>query len=101
VTGGRIAKATYWQAFLRLFGTVSQRVTLPGWRCSADRSCLQDDSLLTGNFAGKFGIFELHYAIFQMETAVLQRFSRHSLRGRFEIGCQAASSSNSALASFK
>jgi hypothetical protein len=30
-TGRRIANARHWQAFLRLFGTVSQRVTMPGW----------------------------------------------------------------------
>ena len=30
---------------------------LPGWRRSADRTCLREDSLQTGNFTGILSIF--------------------------------------------
>jgi hypothetical protein len=36
---------------------------LVGWRRSADRTCLQPNSLLTGNFTGKFAILGLSDAI--------------------------------------
>jgi hypothetical protein len=55
-TDNQFAKARYWRAFLRLLGVVSLSVGLVGWRRSADRTRLQANSLLTGNFTGNFAI---------------------------------------------
>jgi hypothetical protein len=51
----------------------SPKRTLAGWRRSADRTCLQPNSLLTGNLRGKFMIFGLPAPLSMQETAVLQR----------------------------
>jgi hypothetical protein len=53
-TGAQLAKARRWRAFLRVSGTFSLNARLPGWRRSADRTRLQENSLLTGNFTGNF-----------------------------------------------
>jgi hypothetical protein len=55
-TGAQLAKARRWRAFLRVSGTFSLNARLPGWRRSADRTRLQENSLLTGNFTGNFAI---------------------------------------------
>jgi hypothetical protein len=73
-TGGQFAKARHWRAFLRVSRTVSQSAGLPGWRRSADRTRLQPNSLLTGNFTGNFAISGLREPIPEQETAALQRF---------------------------
>ena len=57
-TEGQFAKARHWRAFLRVSGTISPSAGLPGWRRSADRTRLQANSLLTGNFTGNFAILE-------------------------------------------
>ena len=57
-----------------------------GWRHSGIRTCLRMNSLLTGNFTGKFTISSLKAAILEHETAVLQGlFSRSlsELSGKF------------------
>jgi hypothetical protein len=46
---------------------------MPGWRRSADRTCLQPNSLLTGNLTGKFTIFGLPEPLSMQEPEVLQR----------------------------
>src|ERR1700720_4494875 len=71
-TGGQFAKARHWRAFLRVSGTVSPSAGLPGWRRSADRTRLQANSLLTGNFTGNFAISGLPRPISQQETAAPQ-----------------------------
>ena len=53
----------------------------PGWRRSADRTGLQENSLLTGNFTGKFAISGLRDAPLKPKVAVLQR-----LLGQFPTG---------------
>jgi hypothetical protein len=47
---------------------------LAGWRRSADRTHLQPNSLLTGNFTGNFAILAPCEPISMQDTAVLQRF---------------------------
>jgi|SRR6476661_8273436 len=42
--------------FLMSTHQLSLVVRLAGWRRSADRACLQTNSLLTGNFTGKLAI---------------------------------------------
>jgi hypothetical protein len=42
-----------------------------GWRCSADRTGLHTNSLLTGNFTGNFAIIRPHGRYDQQETTVL------------------------------
>jgi hypothetical protein len=53
---------------------------LPGWRRSADRTRLQPDSLLTGNFTGNLVFSSLPGPISWQEVAVLQRLFTNSLR---------------------
>ena len=55
-TDSRFAKARHWRAFLSLLRAKSPVAGLPGWRRSADRTGLQANSLLTGNFTGKIAI---------------------------------------------
>jgi len=55
-TAGQFAKARHWRAFLPVSGTFSLGAALPGWRRSAHRAGLHANSLLTGNFTGKFAI---------------------------------------------
>jgi hypothetical protein len=45
---------------------------MPGWRRSADRSCLYANSLQTGNFTGKIGNFGIPDRISVQQMAVLQ-----------------------------
>jgi hypothetical protein len=49
----------------------------PGWRGSADRTRLQANSLLTGNFIRNFAFSGRSEANSLQETAVLQRFIAH------------------------
>ena len=63
-TGGQFAKARHWQAFLLISGTFSPGAGLPGWRRSGDRTSLQANSLLTGNFTGNSAISGLPRPIF-------------------------------------
>ena len=44
----------------------------PGWRRSADRTSLQANSLVSGNFKGNFAILGLRDTIEHQETAALQ-----------------------------
>jgi hypothetical protein len=53
---------------------VSLSAGLLGWRRSADRTRLQADSLLTGNFTGNFAILGPCEPSSTQDTAVLQRF---------------------------
>ena len=48
---------------LRLLGGVSPGARLPGWRRSADRTSLQANSLVSGNFTGNFAILGLRDTI--------------------------------------
>jgi hypothetical protein len=57
-TASRFAKARHWRAFLSLLRAKSPVVGLPGWRRSADRTSLQANSLVSGNFTGNFAILE-------------------------------------------
>jgi hypothetical protein len=45
---------------------------LAGWRRSADRTGLQANSLVSGNFTGNFAILGLRDTILYQETATLQ-----------------------------
>jgi hypothetical protein len=53
---------------------------LPGWRRSADRTRLQANSLLTGNFTGNFAIFGPFDPNPKRKPAAPQLFSSSSLR---------------------
>src|SRR5258708_25581104 len=46
---------------------------MPGWRRSADRARLRQNSLLTGNFTGNFPILGLQIAPLTPEATVPQR----------------------------
>jgi hypothetical protein len=46
---------------------------MAGWRRSADRTSLQANCLLKGNFTGKFAILRLWETVSGQETAVTQR----------------------------
>jgi hypothetical protein len=46
---------------------------LPGWRRSADRARLQPNSLLTGNFTGKFGALAVERQPLSRKTGVKRR----------------------------
>jgi hypothetical protein len=50
------------------------RPRLPPWRRSADRTCLYENSLVSGNFTGNFAISGLRQLIPEQETAALQHF---------------------------
>src|SRR5260370_12691425 len=69
----QIAKARQWRAFLLRLGLVSRTSGLPGWRRSADRTRLEANSLLTGNFTGKVAVSGLLRPISWQEAAVPQR----------------------------
>jgi hypothetical protein len=47
----QFAKSPHSRALLALQRLKSPGLGMPGWRRSADRTCLQENSLLTGNFA--------------------------------------------------
>jgi hypothetical protein len=68
-------------------GVRSPASGLPGWRRSVDRTSLQLNSLLTGNFTGKITISGLKAAVLEQETAVPQRlfskFPRQTIREIF------------------
>jgi hypothetical protein len=72
-TASRFAKARHWRAFLSLLRAKSPVVGLAGWRRSADRTCLQPNSLQTGNFSGKSAVLELTETISTSRTPVPQR----------------------------
>jgi|tagenome__1003787_1003787.scaffolds.fasta_scaffold20988904_7 hypothetical protein len=64
-------KARIWRAFLikkRKFSDTA----LPGWRRSADRTGLQANSLITGNFTGNFAISRAQCPLSPQVTAGLQ-----------------------------
>jgi hypothetical protein len=65
-------KARVWRAFSSRKEN-SPKTRMPGWRRSADRTRLHANSLLTGNFTGKFAILVPQKPISLHETAVLQR----------------------------
>src|ERR1700682_1834678 len=71
-TDSQSAKARHWRAFLRLLRVKSPGVGLVGWRRSADRTRLQPNSLLTGNFTGNFAISGLPRPISYQQTAAPQ-----------------------------
>jgi hypothetical protein len=62
-TDRQFAKARHWRASLRVLGTFSLSAGVVGWRRSADRTRLQANSLLTGNFTGNFAILGLRDTI--------------------------------------
>ena len=72
-TDSQFAKARHWRAFLRSLRVKSPGVGLPGWRRSADRTRLHENSLLTGNFTGKFAILVAQRLILRSENAAPQR----------------------------
>src|ERR1700736_6437790 len=55
-TDRQFAKARHWRAFLRVQRVKSPGAGLVGWRRSADRTSLQANSLVSGNFTGNFAI---------------------------------------------
>jgi hypothetical protein len=63
---------------LGILGTKAQpsgnslKTRMPGWRCSADRTRLHQNSLLSGNLTGNFAILGLEAPIFRQQTAVQQ-----------------------------
>jgi len=61
------------------FAVYSRIYWEPGWGGSADRTCLQRDSLLRGNFSGKNQIFGLRGRVSEQNTAVVQRLVGNSL----------------------
>jgi hypothetical protein len=59
---------------------------LPGWRRSADRTRLQANSLLTGNFTGKIAILWLPGWVSEQGSSVPQRFfAKFPTQGNREI----------------
>src|SRR5947209_14677445 len=68
-----IAKARHWRAFLQSVEAAPRSAPPPGWRRSADRTGLQTNSLLTGNFTGKFAISGLPTLNFEAESTAAQR----------------------------
>jgi len=58
----------------RLIGRCRRMSGLVGWRRSADRTCLYENSLVSGNFTGNFAISGLLQPIPEQETAALQHF---------------------------
>jgi hypothetical protein len=72
-TGRQFLKPRHWRAFLRLRRAKSLVVGLAGWRRSVDRTGLQANSLLTGNFTGNFAIPGGQETILELEPAVPQR----------------------------
>ncbi len=72
-TDRQFAKAQHWRAFLGLLRVESLGAGLVGWRRSADRTRLQANSLLTGNFTGKIAVSGLLRPISWQEAAVPQR----------------------------
>ena len=77
-TGRQFAKARHWRAFLALRVVKSLCPGLAGWRRSADRTRLQANSLLTGNYTGNFAISGLRELTPGQEIALLQ-----ALLGKF------------------
>jgi hypothetical protein len=73
-TDRQFAKARHWRSFLALLRAESPGTGLPGWRRSADRTCLYENSLVSGNFTGNFAISGLLQPIPEQETAALQHF---------------------------
>src|SRR5947209_7972368 len=69
-TGCRITKPRHWLAFLQSVEPKPIPAALPGWRRSADRTRLQTNSLLTGNFTGNFAILPPRDARLEVEVAV-------------------------------
>jgi len=67
------AKGRNCRAFLGFMDIQSPVVILPGWRRSADRTGLRKNSLVTGNFTGKFTILRLQEAVSEQEAAEPQR----------------------------
>jgi len=61
-------------AFYRVSEDTYPNAGMDGWRRSADRTRLQPNSLLTGNFTGNFAISGLREPIPEQETAALQHF---------------------------
>jgi hypothetical protein len=59
-------------AHLRISWGPYPNAGLPGWRRSADRTGLQANSLVSGNFTGNFAILGLRDTIWYQETAALQ-----------------------------
>jgi hypothetical protein len=55
------------------YSTSAEETGLAGWRRSADRTSLQANSLVSGNFTGNFAILVSQKPISLHETAVLQR----------------------------
>jgi len=53
---------------------IGTKAGLPGWRCSADRAGLLQNSLLTGNFTGNFAKSGPQDWSILQETAVPQPF---------------------------
>jgi hypothetical protein len=52
--------------------TISSIAGMPGWGGSADRTGLRRNSLLTGNFTGKFEIWACRETLSKLETSALQ-----------------------------
>ncbi len=71
-TDRQFAKARHWRPFLPVSGTFSLSAGLLGWRRSVDRTRLHANSLLTGNFTGKFAILGRSETISLAKTAVPQ-----------------------------
>jgi hypothetical protein len=57
---------------------------MAGWRRSADRTCLYENSLVSGNFTGNFAISGLLQPIPEQETAALQHFPEQFPKSRTE-----------------
>ena len=73
-TDSKSTKGRNWRALLEFVVQQSSVERLPGWRRSADRTRLQPDSQLTGNFTGNFAILAPSEPSLMQDTAVLQRF---------------------------
>ena len=73
-TDSQFSKAGHWRAFLALVRAKSQGAGLPGWRRSADRTSLHENSLLSGNLPGNFAISALFEPVAYRKTPALQLF---------------------------
>jgi hypothetical protein len=70
-------KACVLRAFCNLGAHYRTLSEWAGWRSSGIRTCLRANSLLTGNFTGKFAVLGVWETISEPETAVPQRLFEH------------------------
>jgi hypothetical protein len=71
------AKSRHFRPILAFLGELGRTPSLAGWRRSTDRTCLQTNSLLTGNLTGKFKVLGVKSGMLPQKRTVLQALGRH------------------------